>query len=345
MILFIQTAFLGDLLLSIPTLMHLRKLYPDKKIHLICRKELGAFFIENQLVDIVYDNYKGKKPTWSELSGLLSSQIFDLVICPHQSFRSHYLVSKIKSSKKIGYRKWWNRFFFDSRFIRPMHLPEALRQIVLLQELDINLKQKIKEVFWLRAPFSQIPDWLSMTVAHLKESLDVRSWMEEKWKIPAEGDYLCLAPGSVWATKKWGDDHYKNLAESVTRRDQMVILLGSSSEYQLGEFVKNKQPQIYNLCGQTTLTEMAKILSRAKSLVCNDSGAMHMASVTETPTLAIFGPTVVDFGYQPWNKKALVIEDKELPCRPCSAHGTHLCPIGTHACMKNISVEQILKKI
>jgi heptosyltransferase-2 len=71
---------------------------------------------------------------------------------------------------------------------------------------------------------------------------------------------------------------------------------------------------------------------------------MHAASVTGLPTIAIFGPTVLDFGFRPWNEKSAVVQ-LDLHCRPCAAHGGKKCPIGTHACMRDLSYRQVEKAL
>lgn len=344
MILYIQTAFLGDLLLSIPTLKYLRKIYPEKQIHLLCRKELASFFLETKLVDHVYTDYQGKKPTWRELKSQLDGNTFDLLICPHESFRSAWIAAHIHAKIKIGFYKWWNGIVFNQRELRPLHWPEVLRQLSLVGLVDIELNKKLNEFKNKKAPFDFIPDWTSMKV-NLNSSNLQKSKIEEKWKIPSQKKWIALAPGSVWATKKWGDDNYKNLAIFLAQKEMAVILLGSSSERELGEYVQNQNKNIFNLCGETSLYEMAEILNLCETLVCNDSGAMHMASVADCTTLAFFGPTVPAFGYQPWNPKAQVLEIQSLPCRPCSPHGTKECPIGTHECMKKIGVLDVVSRI
>lgn len=346
MILYIQTAFLGDLLLSIPTLKRLRQLYPDQQIHLICRKELASFFLENKLVDVAYINYKGRKPTWGELAPELSGKVFDLLVCPHESLRSNYISWRVRARYKIGFKKMGNSLVFDRRELRPLQWPEAIRQLTLLASLDADLSLKLRNIQDLRSPLAQIPDWSSMVLPELENtSKQFRKEMSLKWSVPAEVEYICLAPGSVWATKKWGDSQYQELAQKLVAQGKYVLLMGSGGERDLGEWVKNNSPRVFNLCGETTLTEMAQILALSKVLVCNDSGAMHMASAVNVPTVTMFGPTVQSFGYQPWNPKAVVVEDTQLECRPCSAHGTDVCPIKTHVCMKNLSVDRVMGEI
>ena len=80
------------------------------------------------------------------------------------------------------------------------------------------------------------------------------------------------------------------------------------------------------------------VLSKAKLLVTNDTGAMHIAEAAGTPVLAIFGPTVRQFGFAPWRKESRVIETeldclhiarlKTMPQGPFQLHETHHCRAG-----------------
>ena len=47
--------------------------------------------------------------------------------------------------------------------------------------------------------------------------------------------------------------------------------------------------------------------------------------------------------YRPWQNKAVVVQNKNLDCRPCGKHGHASCPIKTHECMKSIAPSQVLE--
>jgi len=68
---------------------------------------------------------------------------------------------------------------------------------------------------------------------------------------------------------------------------------------------------------------------------------MHLGSTAGTPTVSIFGPTILEFGYRPWNARAEIVQI-DLSCRPCGKHGAKKCPLGTHACMKGISSRVVI---
>ena len=69
---------------------------------------------------------------------------------------------------------------------------------------------------------------------------------------------------------------------------------------------------------------------------------MHIAVARGVPIVAVFCATTPNLGYGPYTNNAVVVERKELSCRPCGRHGSHSCPLGTDACMRQVSVADVL---
>jgi ADP-heptose:LPS heptosyltransferase len=82
-----------------------------------------------------------------------------------------------------------------------------------------------------------------------------------------------------------------------------------------------------------------------KAIVCNDSGLMHTASATGTKVIALFGSTVKEFGFAPYNCSNLILENNSLTCRPCSHIGRIDCPKKHFDCMKSIKPEFVFEKL
>jgi heptosyltransferase II len=140
-ILVIQTAFLGDVLLSIPTLLRLKSLYPGSELTLLCRKGVGEIFRELRLADVVIELNKKDSKEFSKTFKDLKQKTFDLLICPHQSYRSAFMVAQIKAKEKIGFKEWWSKVLFTKSLERNMNLPDALRQLSLLTFIDPESKK------------------------------------------------------------------------------------------------------------------------------------------------------------------------------------------------------------
>ena len=338
-IIILQTAFVGDLLLSIPLLKRLKQLFPGCSIDLICRRGLGSFMQQLDLVQSVFevDKSAGQR---ASLDAALFQNSYDLLLSPHRTARSAFIGKKIRAKKKIGYREWWNFWAWHERVSRPKVFPEALRQLFLLKSVDPEISDFFKlenGVEWL-APkaTAQIPDWASMRC----ESSLVLS----KWQEMFEKPVCFLAPGSVWNTKRWTVSGYAAVAEYYQERGMNVCLVGAPGEQQVTAEITAKISGLTDLCGKTSLFEMFQLFARGSVLICNDSGAMHMASVAGLPAVAVFGPTTLELGYRPWQDRAVIVE-QELSCRPCGLHGSKQCPIGTHECMEGLSYRQVVAAV
>lgn len=270
----------------------------------------------------------------------LKAQSWDLIIAPHESVRTALWIWSLKGKTKIGFKKWWNYPIFDLRVTKPVRYPDALRQLSLLTPVDSHLADYFAEEDFsrLQSPQTQesptafknlnIPEWASMKVLERKP----------------EARKIFLAPGSVWATKRWTELGYSNLAEILSKRGYRVELVGSSAEKDICDRIASKVPRVINHAGQTSLAELVGLLSTGEALVCNDSGAMHAAAASGLPTVAIFGPTTLNLGFQPWNENAVVVQ-KNLKCRPCGKHGPQKCPIGTHECMEKIAPSEVVSAL
>jgi heptosyltransferase-2 len=328
-ILFVQTAFLGDLLLSVPVLKNCRRLYPAASISLVCRKGIGNLLKELGLVDSIYEIEKGKRQSYKIIQNQLRDVHFDLLLSPHESFRTMLFCWSVSATRKVSYKKWYQYVSYTDLVDRPMQYPEALRQIYLLSLISEDIKNKFqdldKTVDWLQVTEKQIPDWATPNAS---------SSLQPKENI------VCMAPGSVWNTKMWPKEYFAKVATRCVAKGYDVYLIGAENEKPVCNWIASEVPAVKNMAGKTSLQNLYQLFSRSQLLVCNDSGPMHLASLLSLPTIAVFGPTVLSLGYRPWQNQAQVVE-VSLPCRPCGKHGHQTCPIGTHDCMKLVDPDKI----
>lgn len=337
----IQTAFLGDLFLSIPLLRNLRTHYPSSKTTLISRQGLGAIFQTAGLVDQVYDIKKGDSSSYAKVLEGLRGQGVDLLICPHKSVRSGIIAWKIKTSgEKLGFSQWWNFPVFTKATPYPSHLPDALRQMSLLALVNDEFRVKFEAL----AHRKELENSLEKSRPVDFRDVDIPDWAQMTLEAFLPSDprekTIVVAPGSVWNTKRWTESGFTEIVQKFLEEKYNVILMGSQSEHALCESIRKKAPQALNLSGQTRLEDSLKLLAKSQLLISNDSGAMHLASSVKTPVVSVFGPTTLDIGYRPWNQHSIVVQ-KGLDCRPCGKHGHKECPIGTHECMKSIEAEEV----
>jgi len=152
--------------------------------------------------------------------------------------------------------------------------------------------------------------------------------------------FIALAPGSVWATKRW--PYYSELAARLAPRWRVVIV-GGPDDAEVAKEIVAALPaaRVLDATGRLSILASAELIARAQLLVTNDSSPQHLASAMSTPTITIFGPTVERFGFGPLAPKSRIAELPDLACRPCHHHGPPSCPLSHWRCMRDLSAEAV----
>ena len=170
------------------------------------------------------------------------------------------------------------------------------------------------------------------------DRLEAEGWLRE---AGVEGRFVAMAPGSIWGTKRW--PYYPELAG---RLELPVVVIGAAEDAPLAaEIIAAAPERARSAAGMLSLRGSAALIERAVVLVTNDSAPLHLATATATPIVAIFGPTVPEFGFGPIGARDHTLGVTGLACRPCSAHGPQVCPLGHHRCMRDLSAAAVLDAV
>ncbi len=156
---------------------------------------------------------------------------------------------------------------------------------------------------------------------------------------------IALAPGSVWATKRW--PHFVELAALISPEFDIALIGGaddSAVAREISAHVVNAD-RVIDATGRLSLLGSAELIRRARAIVTNDSSPQHLASAVGTPTLTIFGPTVPAFGFGPLAPNSLSAGHKGLACRPCDKHGPQQCPLKHWRCMRELSAASVFSML
>jgi heptosyltransferase-2 len=176
-----------------------------------------------------------------------------------------------------------------------------------------------------------------------KEREAVDAVLSQQPTANSQQPFIVLAPGSAWATKRW--PYFAGLARILASRFRIAII-GSEAEQDLARTIRNAAAvEILDATGQLSLLGSAELIGRAAAVVTNDSGPLHLASAMNTPTVAVFGPTVPAFGFGPLSARSAVAGMESLACRPCHRHGPRRCPLGHWRCMRDLSPEHVAQLV
>jgi heptosyltransferase II len=327
-ILLVQTSFLGDVVLSTPVIAGIKKLYPESALWMLTTPLAKDLVCRDPLLSgvIVFD----KRKTAAGISGLwrlaqtLKREGFDRVYALQRSCRTSLLLWLARIPERIGFSVSCLSFLYSSLASRLVGRHEVLRNLSLLVP-EQSLESFCDELRLFAPEIGQL-------------SAPVRAFLE------GTGDFVVIVPGSSWHTKMWHAAGYRKVAAHLLQRGFRVVLIGAPSEEKAAQDVSEGQ-NVLNLVGKSSVAESMTIVKNAKLVVCNDSMALHMASAFKVPAVAVFCATSPDFGFGPWQNRALVVEKKGLECKPCRRHGGNTCPNGTEACMKDLSYTEVLLAI
>ncbi len=347
----IQTAFLGDLLLSVPLLVEIKKTWPQDKIILVCRKNFADLMKSYAVADEVYGIKKGDRKTYQEALQSINSNQVNRIICPHESPRTAILCAQIKSPNKVSYAQFWNGIFFNHRIEKVVKMPDALRQLKLLTPFREDLQKYFTELSVNQLlqkdshhKLTSSPDWGYVNLkSWASHNSSLTNQIKLKWKLSPESleKTVLLFPGSVWATKRWTIEGFIDVAKILILSGYQVRAVGGPGEEIFCQQICNAVPEVVNDGGTLDLPETSWLIAHSSLVIGNDSGPSHMSCLMGTKTLTILGPTDVSFGYRPWGPQAYIAEQTGLACRPCGSHGHQKCPVKTHACMKSLSGEYV----
>ncbi|HWO88083.1 MAG TPA: glycosyltransferase family 9 protein, partial [Gemmatimonadales bacterium] len=155
-------------------------------------------------------------------------------------------------------------------------------------------------------------------------------------------EFIALAPGAAWATKRW--PYFPELARALADEAPLAIVggPGDRADARAIRTAVGSATVILDATGRLSLVQSGELIRRALLLVSNDSAPVHLASATGTPVVMIYGPTVPQFGFAARARHSRIVEPDPLPCRPCSPHGPAVCPLLHHKCMREQPIGRVL---
>jgi len=327
----IQTAFLGDLILSIPVLRRIKHLFPNEKLAVVCKKSLGDFLLQENLADMVFEVEKSNRASYKNVQQKLNTFDLNHVFCIHRSLRSLLFASGLNARKKIGYSSVAGFWLFDDVVEYDKKYPDVIRQFRILEPIDSEVRREfLKDGFEsLNDIHSPVPDFFSFEISP-KASFSKR---------------IAIFPGSVWATKRWTEDGFIKVAEMLTAKGFSVDFMGGPDEMEICERIAAAVPGTQVLAGKYSIAETIKSIPNYGLVIANDSAPAHMAVYKGVPVVTVFGPTTLDLGFRPWSNNSRVVQNTTMDCRPCGAHGHDKCPLGHHECMKSVSAVQVFAAV
>jgi len=310
--------WLGDALMSIPTIKAINKLYPKSAIWVLTKENLSGLW---ELVPEV----KGVLSLKDSIS-MIKKEKFNLAVLLTNSFGSALNIFKTRIPKRIGYANNLRSFMLTDRIKletdwKKMHQIEYYLNIIT-KNSDINTIPKID----------------------IKEDSikNARSFLQERGCSDSDFVIGIHATASYGPAKCWIPERFSRLInELIDLYNAKILICGSRNEKKdIENIIKNvyKKNKVINTAGETNLGQLAALLSQCKAFIANDSGPMHLAASVGTPVIAIFGSTDPDHTGPRGN---VAIVKKDIICSPCFKREC----VKQMDCMRLIEVNDVIASV
>jgi lipopolysaccharide heptosyltransferase II len=330
-ILIIKLTLMGDTILLVPTLRAIREKFPRAKISVIF-SQVNAEILKNcPYIDekIIVPLEKLLSPFY--LSGLIKKireKKFELAIDFEQWYRISALISFLSQAKeRVGFKtaKQYRHYLFTRTALHQRDVHELEAFLDLARVLNIETANKKLEL-WPKEE-------------NLKEA---RACLE---RLGVNSDFMIIH-SEVSATgrqRQWPIENFARLATTIREKYNLKILIASS------EKGRREAEELNSLLGKEAglligmpLLTLFVIAGRARLVVTNNTGFMHLAAASGTAVIGLHGPTSpVKWG--PWSNKAMAIKSN-LSCSPCLYLGFEYgCK--SNKCMRQIQVDEVLMQV
>ena len=311
--------WIGDAVMSLPVLRALKRADPAGRITVFARKGPAAVYRAEGTADDV----RVAAGLLADVASAFGNGFSEAWLLPN-SFRSALAPFLAGVPERIGYAT-------DGRAaLLTRALPPPPRTDHQLRDYDLLLRSRGIEPDpdppRLRIP----PDAAEQADAALSRA-----------GLPRDRSLVLLAPGAAFAwTKRWPPDRFGRLAAALTERGlSCAIVIGPGEESIAAEVARASSGTLPVLGRDLDPMGVAALAHRARAVVANDSGPMHLAAAVGTPVVAFFGPT--DPGRTGPSGAPAEILDRYVFCSPCYLKE---CPY-RHECMQEISVEAALSAV
>jgi heptosyltransferase-2 len=312
-----EANWLGDIIMSIPSLTAVHNRYPEAGMVIAAKKDfLPLFNLLPWGVETIA--LRGIKSWYS-----LREEKFDLAVIFPNSFRSALEVFLSRAKKRIGYAACGRGLFLTDKISKNKgNGHQADYYYHLLRSIGVKENRP--------APGLVIKE---------KDKEHLRTWLKGKGVDLTRPLIAVSAAASYGEGKCWPEENFAELADRLVAHGE-IVFTGTKKDAPVIERIialtkkSSGKAKAFNLAGETSLSQLAGLFSISKTVISNDNGAMHLASVLGTNTICLFGPTD-PLRTGPLGNKAVILYDK-ADCSPCKKR---ICP--DKKCFSTITVDRV----
>jgi heptosyltransferase-2 len=327
------TNWIGDVVMSLPSLEAVRANFPGRKISVLAKPWVAPLYESHPVVDEVIHYHRA---AWfpRDLAEVIRTarhlhhRNFDLAILFQNAFEAAFLAFLAGIRYRVGYNTDARGFLLSHSVPRD---PGVMKQHQVEYYLSI-----LRPMGW-EAPAKD-------PVLHVasKDEESIENLLHSHG-FDGHDILLGLSPGATYGpAKRWPAERFAFIGDRAAERwGARVILMGSAAEKELCAALSQKMKhKPLDLSGLTTLGEAMALIKRSRFFVCNDSGLMHAAAALDVPTLAVFGSTD-GVATGPRGKYTRMVREP-VECSPCLKPE---CLFGHYRCLLDVTPERVWEEL
>jgi ADP-heptose:LPS heptosyltransferase len=321
-ILIVQFGAIGDVVRALPLAMRLKDHWPDCHISWAIEPISRDLVSDHPAIDrVILFNRKRKLIGYLDFLSELRRYKFDLTLDLQRHLKSGLTSWMSRAPRRLGFSRANAKEFnwvFNTEYIPTVdNYSSKFGHFQLFGDL-------------LGAPR---PDKFNFGVE--EKCRDLSPSLRRAFE--PGGRYCGVILGSSWESRFWFEDNYVELLSWLhDARNITSILIGAKGESVLAASISARLGATphYNLCGETSLTDLFGIFRRCEFGIGPDSGPMHIAAAAGTRIISLFGATS-PLRSAPFGSEDLVLKS-DIHCSPCYKRS---CPRLDRACMQDLSVK------
>ena len=316
----IRFSSIGDIVLTSPVVRIIKQQVENSEIHYITKPQFKSILESNPYIDKVHV----LKESFTEIINDLKKEHFDYIIDLHRNIRTARFKNQLKiisfSFNKLNWEKWLLVNFKKNK-MPDAHIVD--RYVETLKVFDVKNDKKGLDYF--------IPKEDEVNVLTISNEL--------------KNGYVGVVVGAFHNTKKLTKEKLISICKKI---ENSILLLGGPDNKEEAEEVRKAVGEnVFNACGQYNINQSASLVKQANVILTPDTGLMHIASAFKKKIISVWGNTVPEFGMYPYmpHPDSVIMEIKDLKCRPCSKIGFSECPKKHFKCINDLDSDLIAKKI
>jgi heptosyltransferase-3 len=329
-ILVIKLRHIGDVLLTVPVFRALRENFPDAHLAALVNSGTEEVLTGNPLIDeiIVFERKIKKLSFWrkyfrevSFLKKIRHSGI-DMTVDLTSGDRAAMLSLISRARYRLAYNPGkrglrGKKYFYTHLAERDSSRHMVVQNVDLLRQFGIRSANIAVDFF--------IPE-------------DARSFIRGVFNengIAGNDKVVHVHPTSRWLFKCWKDEYMADVINWLLGRGVKVVLTSSPEPKEIRKAQSiirlcrppaGNDPCLIDLCGRTTIKQLAAVSAMSDLFFGVDSAPMHIAAAVGTPVLAIFGPSGAH-NWGPWyggeGRSPHTVVKRERACPHCTGSRCH----------------------